>query len=399
MKFKYIIANAMITILLFSCGSPETSTETAVKAETEDHNEAEHHEERDVITLSPEQYQVAGIKMGSIEMKSLSATIKVNGVLDLPPKNLVSISTPMEGIVKSTEMLQGMRVQKGTIVATIQNTEFIQMQQDYLDLRSQLEFLKQELARQEELSRENVNSKKAVQKARSEYNSVNARLLGQRTRLSLLNINFKSLEAGNISRTFNLYAPITGYVTQVNTNTGAFASTTDMLFKIADTEHLHAELTVFEKDVPKLRIGQKVKFTLANEESERLATVFLIGREISKERTVQIHCHLDKEDGQLIPGMYLKAYVESGSKKVMALPEAAIVEFEGKKYVFVQQQPEHNANKNTSEFKMKEVQTGVTENGFTEVSLLDTKETIVIKGSYDLLSKVKNAEEGEEHGH
>ena len=339
MKLKYIIANAMITILLFSCGSPETSSEAAVKAETEDHNEAEHHEESDVITLSPEQYQVAGIKMGSIEIKSLSATIKVNGVLDLPPKNLVSISTPMEGIVKSTEMLQGMRVQKGTIVATIQNTEFIQMQQDYLDLRSQLEFLKQELARQEELSRENVNSKKAVQKARSEYNSVNARLLGQRTRLSLLNINIKSLEAGNISRTFNLYAPITGYVTQVNTNTGAFASTTDMLFKIADTEHLHAELTVFEKDVPKLRIGQKVKFTLANEESERLATVFLIGREISKERTVQIHCHLDKEDGQLIPGMYLKAYVESGSRKVMALPEDAIVEFEGKKYVFVQQQP------------------------------------------------------------
>jgi cobalt-zinc-cadmium efflux system membrane fusion protein len=387
---NYKISSFLFILFLFSCGSPQKEEEPAAKEETE------HHEETGMVSITPEQYEVAGITLGTLESKSLSATIKVNGLLDLPPKNLVSISTPLDGIVKSTEMLQGMRVKKGTVVATIQNTEFIQMQQDYLDYKSQLDFLKQELARQEELSKENVNSKKAVQKARSEFNSISARLLGQKTRLSLLNINFPSLERGNISRTFNLYAPISGYVTQVNTNTGAFASTTDMLFKIADTEHLHAELTVFEKDVPKLRIGQKVKFTLANEESERMATVFLIGREISKERTIQIHCHLDKEDSQLIPGMYLKAYVESGSNKVSALPEEAIVEFEGKKYVFVQLKKE--AKDKSYEFKMKEVQVGISENGYTQVSLADQEnDNIVIKGAYDLLSKIKNAEEEEGH--
>jgi cobalt-zinc-cadmium efflux system membrane fusion protein len=389
MKLSYINLAVLIVLLsLFSCGAPKAEKEPEVK------EEEGHHEASDLVSLSAEQYEVAGIKLGAIETKSLSATIKVNGVLDLPPKNLVSISSPLEGIVKSTEMLQGMRVKKGTVVATIQNTEFIQMQQDYLDYRSQLDFLKQELSRQEELSKENVNSKKALQKARSEFNSVSARFLGQKTRLSLLNVNFSALEKGTISRTFNLYAPITGYVTQVNTNIGAFAGTTDMLFKIADTEHLHAELTVFEKDVPKLRIGQKVKFTLANEETERMATVFLIGREISKERTVQIHCHLDKEDAQLIPGMYLKAYVENGSNKVKALPEQAIVEFEGKKYIFVQQSKSDAAHV----FKMTAVQTGVTENGYVAVSSTDQDGNIVINGAYDLLSKVKNAEEeGHEH--
>ena len=378
--------------ILVSCGNQQAKKETEVPLETE------HHEESDLITLTPEQYQVAGITLGHVETKALSGTIKVNGVLDLPPKNLVSISTPLEGIVKSTEMLQGMRVKKGTVVATIQNPEFVQMQQDYLDYKSQLAFLKQELDRQEELSKENVNSKKAVQKARSEYNSVSARLLGQKTRLSMLNINFTELEKGHIIKTFNLYTPITGYVTQVNTNIGAFAASNDMLFKIADTEHLHAELTVFEKDVPKLKIGQKVRFTLANEETERTATVFLIGREISKDRTVQIHCHLDKEDAQLIPGMYLKAYVESGANKVLALPEQAIVEFEGKKYVFVQESPAGSEKKRSLEFKMTAVQTGIIENGYTQISLTDTSLKIVIKGAYDLLSKVKNAEEaGHDH--
>ena len=383
--FKYSLL-LMITLMFTSCGSPKDEKEPVKE---------EHHEDG-LVSLTPEQYKVAEITLGVLEKKELSGTTKVNGILDLPPKSLVSVSTPLEGIVKNTEMLQGMKVKKGTLVAVMQNPEFIQMQQDYLDYRSQLLFLKQELERQEELDKENVNSKKALQKAKSEFNSVSARLLGQKTKLSLLDINFAALEKGSIRKTFNLYAPISGYVTQVNTNIGAFASTTDVLFKIADTEHLHAELTVFEKDVPKLKLGQKVRFTLANEQTERMATVFLIGREISKERTVQIHCHLDREDTQLIPGMYLKAYVESGTNEVEALPDRAIVEFEGKKYVFVAQAKQGKMH----EFKMIEVKTGVAENGYTQVSATGSLSgaKVVVNGAYDLLSKVKNTEEeGEGH--
>ncbi|MBO9673382.1 MAG: efflux RND transporter periplasmic adaptor subunit [Sphingobacteriaceae bacterium] len=356
------------------------------------------HEKSDIVTLTPEQHKLSEITLGNIELKELSGTTKVNGMLDLPPQSMVSISTPLEGIVKSTSMLQGKRVAKGALVAVMQNPEFIQMQQDYLDYKSQLQFLKQELDRQEELAKENVNSKKALQKARSEYQSVSARLLGQRSKLSLMNISFAALEKGQIQKTFNLYTPLAGYVTQVNTNIGAFASTTDVLFKIADTEHLHAELTVFEKDVPKLKLGQKVRFVLANEEKERMATVHLIGREISKERTVQIHCHLDKEDTQLLPGMYLKAYVESGMNKVEALPDAAIVEFEGKKFVFIDQ-PALKGSKDYR-YRMVEVKTGVAENGYTQVSFAEpvSEVKVVVKGAYDLLSKVKNAEE-EVEGH
>jgi len=386
--YKYLILLSF-PFYLAGCSSPKTEKEPEKEPV---------HEERDIVTLTPEQYKLSEITLGDIELKELSGTTKVNGMLDLPPQSLVSISTPLEGIVKSTDMLQGKRVAKGALVAVMQNPEFIQMQQDYLDYKSQLQFLKQELDRQEELAKENVNSKKALQKARSEYQSVSARLLGQRSKLSIMNISFAALEKGQIQKTFNLYTPMAGYVTQVNTNIGAFASTTDVLFKIADTEHLHAELTVFEKDVPKLKLGQKVRFVLANEEKERMATVYLIGREISKERTVQIHCHLDKEDTQLLPGMYLKAYVESGMNKVEALPDAAIVEFEGKKFVFIDQPADQGQN--TYRYKMTEVKTGVAENGYTQVSFAgqinDVK--VVTKGAYDLLSKVKNAEEeGEEH--
>ena len=391
MKFKYKYLTLFLAmIFLAACGSPKAEKETEKEAV---------HEKSDMVSLTPEQHKVSDIKLSKVELKELSGTTKVNGMLDLPPQSLVSISTPLEGIVKSTDMLQGMKVKKGALVAVMQNPQFIQMQQDYLDYKSQLQFLKQELDRQEELAKENVNSKKALQKARSEYQSVSARLLGQRAKLSLMDISFAALEKGQIQKDFKLYSPMAGYVTQVNTNIGAFANTTDVLFKIADTEHLHAELTVFEKDVPKLKLGQKVRFTLANEEQERIATVYLIGREISKERTVQIHCHLDKEDTQLLPGMYLKAYVESGANKVDALPDQAIVEFEGKRYVFVDQPLAATGTPKSYRYRMMEVKTGVAESGYTQITFVNTAKNamVVTNGAYDLLSKVKNEEEGEGH--
>jgi membrane fusion protein, heavy metal efflux system len=386
---EQITGFAVAIALLSACGE---------KPAEQHHKEHDHAE--NLVELTKEQFSTAEISFGKLEMKSLSGTIRVNGVLDVPPQNLVSISSPFGGTVKNTEMLQGMRVRKGQVVAMIQNPEFIGFQQDYLDFKSQLDFLKLEYERQQELSEGNANAKKTMQKAKSDYESMRARVNGLKARLQLMNVSVSSLESGNIQAVAPLYSPISGYVTQVNTNVGAWVSPTDVLFKIADTEHLHADLTVFEKDVPKLKVGQKVRFTLANEDHERMATVYLIGREISSNRTVSIHCHLDKEDRELLPGMYLKALVESGSNSVPAIPDQAIVGFEGAEYVFVEVP---SKNKKERRFEMIEVKTGVRELGYTEIVVTSVSEwknrKIVVNGAYDLLSKLKNSESEEGHAH
>lgn len=379
-----------ITLFISSCGSGEPAKPTV----------EEHHEAENTIELTSEQFKTVDVQFGEIEMKSLSGTIKVNGMLDVPPQNLVSISSSFGGTVKNTELLQGMKIHKGQVVATIQNSEFITYQQDYLDFKSQLEFLKLENDRQQELSKENINSKKTAQRAKSEYESMSARVNGLRAKLQLMNISISNLENGNIQSTIQLHSSISGYVTEVNTNIGAVVSPTDILFKIADTEHLHAELTIFEKDIPKLKVGQKVRFTLVNEDNERTATIYLIGREISNERTVNVHCHLDKEDLELIPGMYLKALVESGNNKVTALPQKAIIDFEGEKYIFVERVADH---KNEHRFEMIPIKIGVSELGYTEIILPSKfnykKLKVVTNGAYDILSAMKNGEEEGGHAH
>jgi cobalt-zinc-cadmium efflux system membrane fusion protein len=379
----------VFSVIFAACGGKAEETK----------QEEQHEEAPGTVELTDEQFKVANVTLGRIEMKMLSGTIKVNGMLDVPPQNLVSVSVPIGGFLKSTELLQGMKVKKGEVIAVIQNADYIQVQQDYMDNKSQLEFLEAEYKRQEELAKENVNSQKALLLAKTQYQSMMAKVSGSRSKLALLGINVNQVESGNFQNSITLYAPINGYVTQVNVNIGMFVNPTDIMFKIVDTEHLHAELTVFEKDVPKLKIGQKVRFTLANETTERIATIYLIGREIREDRTVRIHCHLDKEDIELLPGMYLKAYVEAGTQNVTALPDKAIVNFEGNDYVFLSIPPH---KKGMHFFKMVRVTKGVTELGYTEVQLpkdISAENLIVIDGAYDILSKMKNSEEEEESGH
>ena len=387
---------------------------TSCNTETKDAPVEEHHEEQEetMVEFTGAQIKTAGIKLGKMEEKQISGTIRVNGLLDVPPQQLVSISAPLGGFLKSTSLLQGSRVKKGQLIASIENLEFIQIQQDYLEAKGNFEFAKADYERQQELSKQNVNSEKTLQQAKSNFTSWQARYAGLREKLKVLNLNPTSIEGGNVRSTINLYSPIDGYVTEVNVNIGKFVNPTDVLFEIVDTEHLHAELTVFEKDVPKLKIGQKVRFTLANESKERLATVYLIGREISEDRTIRIHCHIDEEDKELLPGMYLNGVVEAGGALVPALPAEAIVEYEGKKYVFVATGETHTEEEGESEenalagegqhFEIVEVQTGNSEFGFIEITSagpLNKDSQIVIEGAYALLSTMKNSEEEGGHGH
>jgi cobalt-zinc-cadmium efflux system membrane fusion protein len=392
------LRNALLPVVLLVCLVACNSKTPEPKAAPEVHDTTAHEEQE--VSVTAEQYKTAGITTGVISYRNLSGTIKVNGLLDVPPQQMISVSAPLGGFLQSSEMLQGKRVRKGEVIAIMQDPAYIQLQQDYLEYKSQQEYLQAEYQRQQELAVENVNAAKALQQAKANYESMQARLSGVKARLRLINVNFQQLDKGNIQNTIPLYAPISGFVTEVNMNIGKYANPADVLFEIVDPSHVHAELTVFEKDIAHIKIGQKVKFLLSNETKERTATVYLIGREIDKDRTVRIHCHLDNEDASLLPGMYLTAYVETSQAQQPALPNEAILYYEGRHYIFIRDAEAGNAGK--QHFLLTAVETGVSENGYTAVHLpaaLDAGKTqVVLKGAYDLLGILKNSEE-EEHGH
>lgn len=377
---KLSSVHTSVLLLLLACATSCSTKDDGKKGETDSLSSNK-------VVLNEEQYKNANIRLGQVEQRSINGTIKANGMLDVPPQNLVTVSAPLGGFVKTTDLLQGMKVQKGQVIVTLEHPDYIEIQQDYLDLASQLEFLQLEYQRQEALAKENVNAAKSLELARSHYFSTKAKVQGLQARLRLINIDPAQLEKGVISSTIHLYAPISGYITQVNVNIGMHVNPADVMFRIIDNSHLHAEAQVFEMDITKLKVGQNVRFTLSKDSRERTAKVYLVGKEITPERTVLVHCHLDQEDPSLIPGMYFSAFIETDNQTVSALPESAVVNFGSKDYVFVVK------NEALRQYEMTEVKKGNSESSYVEVTLPDglpSSTRIVVGGAYELLGFLKN---------
>ena len=405
---KYIAMLLAFSLVICSC---KNSSEGNVGEEAEHHD----HEDDQSVSLTEAQMTTAGVELGKAERRQIAGTIKVNGHLDVPPQQLVSISVPLGGFLKNTSLLQGSTVRKGQVIAVIENLDFIQIQQDYLEAKNHFELSSADYQRQQELAKENVNSQKTLQQSKATFLTWQAKFSALREKLRMLNLDPESIEQGNIRSTINLYSPINGFVTEVNANIGKFVNPTDVIIELVDTSNLHAELIIFEKDVPKIKPGQNIRFTLANETEERMGKVSLVGREIGTDRTVQIHCSIDHVDKNLLPGMYLSAVVETGSQPVISLPTDAVVDHQGTKYIFVagkERAHEHKETEHGEEghnhsqgeehsFEMIAVNVGNSAAGFTELVDADSISNlqVVVKGAYALLSKMKNSEEEGGHHH
>lgn len=341
-----------------------------------------------VLTLTDIQFRNAGIETVSLSQKEMSATLRLNGKIDVPPQNLISVSVPLGGYLRTTKLLPGMHVNKGEVIATMEDQQYVQLQQDYLLTKSKLHFAELEYRRQKTLNAEQASSDKVTQQSQAEVASLQIIMNALAEKLKLININPVTLSSGNISKSINIYSGINGFVSKVNVNIGKYVNPADVLFELINPEDIHLNLMVFEKDVAKLSIGQTVKaFTNTNPGKQYPCEIILISKNISAEGTSEVHCHFEAYDKTLLPGTYMNAVVETKSGLTEVLPEESVVSYQGKEYVFV------HTGKN--QFVMQQVTTGINESGFIEINeaaVLKDK-TIVSKGAYVLLMKAKNKEE------
>ena len=399
MKIKFNTKISLLilsTLLMVACGNKdsekmESSEESSMKEEQPVATGAKQ------ITFTKDQYNLAGIETGAIEMRNLSNIIKLNGVIDVEPKSMASVSAPLGGYLKTPGRLPGEAIKKGQVLATIENPEFIQIQQGYLESLSRLQFLEEEFNRQKKLREEDINSAKTFQQVSSDYKITQGRVKAYEKQLALAGISRSSVQNGNITRTANLYAPISGFIKESNVNIGDYVSPQDVLFKIVDLNDIHLALNAFERDLEKLEIGQTVKFSLSDDNTfNRTAEIFLIGKATGSDRMTPVYCHINKENEKgLLPGMYIKAWVENGTNKQNAIPSEAIVQYEGKDFVILQTEETENGYT----FKLEQVKKGIEQEGYTAITMADAATVQnfkpVVKNAYSILSALRNSEEEE----
>ncbi len=351
----------------------------------------------EIVELREDQIKQAGVELGKIETRSLSGTLKVSGKVAVAPENMATVCMPMGGFIKKTSMMPGSKVSKGQTLAVIENQEFVDIQQNYLETKNKFDYAESEFKRHTELYKNDVYSEKNIQQVTTDYKNLKTQVNALKQKLVMIGINPDRLNEDNISRSVALVSPISGYVKTVNVNLGKYVSSSDVLFEIVNSNNLFLELTLFEKDATNIAEGQQIHFFINNEKEQHKAVIYQTAKSINDNKSYQVFAKVSDYCKNIIPGMYVNAIIESSNHKGLTLPSEAIVSFDDKNYIFVFEKNKIENGKQFAEYRMIEIQKGIINGDITEITLPDNINAdtakIVVKGAYNLLSAMKNAGE------
>jgi membrane fusion protein, heavy metal efflux system len=372
LTMKKIIYTLVLTSLLFSCKDAKTEETTA--------------KDNGLITVTNDQFESSGMQIANPVEQDFDVVINTSGRIDVPPQNRAQVTSFIGGYVKSTQLLVGDKVTKGQALLTLENTEYLDIQKDYLEVAEQIKYLKSEFERQKTLYDEKITSQKNYLKAESEYRRTLGMYQSLRAKLQLLNINPSNVEKGKLTSIVTIFAPISGDIVIMNANVGMPVAPSDVILEIVDTNHLHLELAIFEKDILKVKVGQKITFVVPEVTKEVFdAEVHLVGKSIEgNDRTINVHGHLDDNIKQkLLTGMFVEAKIKTNSKKGLSIPTEALISENNKNFVLLL----NNDANNILSFKKVPVTVGEKSEKAVEIiadNQINASSKILINGVFDL---------------
>lgn len=382
--FVYIV---MATSLLCNCSS---NNKSSAEAEEEE-------EEVDVndIVVTDKQMQTVDIKTGTIQQRNLAQQIRANGQLNLDAQSQAEVASLVGGIVRSISAHEGNEVRKGQVVAYIENTDIVEIQRNYISAVNELRSAKQDLERQKTLKAQGAGVEKNLQQAQTAYNAASAQVSGIAQQLSQLGVSVNAISSGRFTTTIPIKSPISGVVSNIKASIGSYVDMQSVLMTVVDNSKLHCDLRFFEKDIPYLKVGQEVDLYLTNDKGIHLTgKVYDINQSFDDDtKAVKVHVGITSRPSvTLMPAMYVTGVVSVGTHSVPALPDEAIISKDGKKYAFMLTKKDATE----SHFKMVEVTTGVSQGGYTEVTLpkdVATNATFITTNAFYIASMIEGEAE------
>ena len=348
------------------------------------------------VTLTDQQVDALSIRADTLPRYAFNDVVLVNGYLNVPPQNKASVTAIIGANVASINVFEGDKVRKGQVLAYLNHPNLLDVQTEYINAQNQLEFMEKEYQRQKKLYEEQVSSGKVYQKTQADYYMLKGDVLNLEAKLKLLHLDPEKIKKGKIYERVPVLSPIEGYVEKVDIRTGQYVEPQKPMFEVVNNDMIHADLMVFEKDVYKVKNGQKVVFTVESIPNEIMtASIFAVGKTFEQNpKAVHVHANIDNKRGTLIPGMYITGRIATNNQLLDALPEEGIVNEGGKDYLFTAEKQDEGWL-----FTPVEVITGLNEDGWMEVRLLaplpkGTK--VAMNGAYYLLSEMKKSETGDD---
>ncbi|PPL02169.1 efflux RND transporter periplasmic adaptor subunit [Parapedobacter indicus] len=380
MKTQLILFTGLLT-LLTACGGPRG------ESEEHEHGHSEHESENTQASVTEEQSKSIGLQLGNIEQKALTATLRVNGTVNVPNANRAVITSLYGGVIKKLNVDVGDAVKKDEVIATLVHPQFIQLQEEYLNLADQLLLAEQEWNRQQLLAEGKVGAQKDLQQAEVEYNKLKIRQTSLRAQLQLMGVDVNSINSSRLWSTLPIKSPVNGVVGDVFAKQGSFVDVSAPLAEVIENSRLHVDLNVFEKDLPNLKVGQQIHFVQTNNPTKNYdAEIYAIGAAFENDsKSIPVHCTVSGDKTGLIDGMNVSALISLDNVMSMAVPDEAIVDAQGKSYIFVVTDTSTEQQASVTHFERIEVVKGTADMGYTAITpvrTLDEANQIAVKGAF-----------------
>lgn len=299
-KIGFYLLMLLAMVMVISCGNDKKSNKE--ENATSEKVETEKGEEEADADADP-----------APDLSKTVNVVRVTGTLALDPQNRAEVSPIASGVVRCITTREGIRVRRGQVVAYIENTQIVELQRQYLTAVNELSAAKTELARQHTLMKQEAGVLKTLQQAESAYAIANAQVVGIGRQLSQLGVNPSSISAGKLTTLIPVTSPISGIVGKVKISMGSFVDISTSLMTVVNNVNLHCDLKVFEKDLPKVRIGQMVNLTLTNApEVTFRAKIYDINSAFDNDsKSVTVHARIiDHPSTKLLPDMFIKGVIE-----------------------------------------------------------------------------------------
>ena len=395
-----------IAVLLAGCNKKESAREGKGP---ETGGKKEYHEttkeEPGVVILSKERQRTSRIEVNKIALESVSIPLSTTAVIELNADRVSKVSPRVTGRVVRVLASQGDRVNAAQPLAYLDSVELDQTWAEYVKAKARLELAQKNLKREETLFEKKVSPEKDVLKARQEVTETEADLNLLRERFRLLGIDVSQVEqqknGGGYERhpLIPITSTITGAVLEKALSQGEVVGPEKVLFTVADLSTLWVILDIYEKDIPRLRVGTPAKISVtAFPDKEFRGTISLISDGLDeKTRMAKARVTVDNSSGLLKLGMFAKASIGSGkdssAPKVIAVPEEAVFLDGLERYVFIQEGDER--------FVARRVSVGPASGLRMEIKEgLKAGDTVVTKGVFELKSELKKETLHDDgHGH
>lgn len=366
------------------------------KEEKEGHEGHDEHGEKGGVKMTAEVQKQNGVVVAPAKKQRLGGVISATGKVEANADRIAHVSPRISGKIIAVRTSLGDNVSTGQVLAILDSVELGEALNRYHQSKTKLALVQSNMDRIKNLVDKKIAARKDILQAETDFKTAQTELHTDEERLSLYGVAVAELQGDHHKKPLlPVRSPIGGIITEKHAIVGELSDPSKSLYTVADLSSVWVLVDINEKDLAKVRKGQAAIVSVGAFPDLKLKGRITYIADLVNEatRTVKARIEVANSGRKLKPEMFatVELALSSDAPPVLAVPEDALQELEGKKVLFV--------TENGTEFEPRKVELGRAAGGLTEVlSGLKEGERYAVKGAFLLKSEMQKGELGE-HGH